>query len=92
MKKVAILLATLVVLASVAVAVEVTLQPVDSTLIAQVGYDEATQQLAIQMHNSSDTYLYKNVPPAVYADLMAADSKGAFYVKNIKGQYETDRQ
>ena len=92
MKKVTILLATLFVLASVAIAVEVTLQPVDSSLIAQVGYDEATRQLAIRMHNSSDTYLYKDVPPAVYADFIAADSKGAFYVKNIKGHYDTERQ
>ena len=43
------------------------------------------------MVNSSDIYTYLNVPQSVYDGLMAAESKGAYYVRNIKGQFETDK-
>ena len=49
------------------------------------------QTLAVQMVNSSDIYTYLNVPQSVYDGLMAAESKGAYYVRNIKGQFETDK-
>ena len=44
------------------------------------------------MVNSSDVYNYQEVPASVYADFLAAESKGAFYVKNIKGQFKTDSE
>ena len=44
------------------------------------------------MHNSSDTYVYKDVPQTVYDNFMAAESKGSFYVKNIKGKFTTERK
>ena len=44
------------------------------------------------MNYSSDVYLYRDVPVDVFDDLLAADSKGAYYVKHIKGKYKTERK
>jgi lysyl-tRNA synthetase, class II len=89
MKKIALVLLSLMILTAAAFAVD--LLPVDSSLIAKAGYDATTQVLSIQMVNSSDVYNYQAVPQAVYDSFLAAESKGAFYVKSIKGQYKTDK-
>ncbi len=67
------------------------IQTVESSLIGKVGYDSDTQQLSIQMVNSSDVYYYTGVPADIYEGLMAAESKGTYYVKHIKGKYDTLR-
>lgn len=64
------------------------LQKVESSLIDQVGYDPATQDLTIVFAKTGETYVYHKVPEKVYQKLMAADSKGKFFTKNIKNKYE----
>ncbi|MFY9181977.1 MAG: KTSC domain-containing protein [Kiritimatiellia bacterium] len=91
MKKFALILAVLLVGSVAAWAVDIEMQTVESSFLQKVGYDAATQTLAVQMVNSSDIYTYLNVPQSVYDGLMAAESKGAYYVRNIKGQFETDK-
>ncbi len=88
MKKISLVLLSLMILTAAAFAVD--LVPVDSSFIASAGYDADTQVLSIQMVNSSDIYNYQDVPQAIYDDFLAAESKGAFYVENIKGQFKTD--
>jgi len=44
------------------------------------------------MKNSSDVYLYQDVPQELYDDLLAAESNGGFYVKNVKGKFRTERK
>lgn len=61
---------------------------VESTLIKEVGYDAATQVLTIKLVGEEGSYEYQKVPESVYKELMAAESKGSFFAKNIKGQYE----
>ncbi len=63
---------------------------VESTNIAQIGYDTATQELRVRF-NSGTEYIYQNVPGPVFADFLDADSKGKFLNLNIKGQYEYAR-
>ena len=65
---------------------------VESTLIKEAGYDEATQVLTVKFVNGDEIYAYKNVPKAVYDELMAAESKGSFFAKNIKGKYEFEKK
>lgn len=91
MKKFALILAVLLVGSVAAWAVDIEMQTVESSFLKKVGYDAATQTLAVQMVNSSDIYTYLNVPQSVYDGLMDAESKGAYYVRNIKGQFETDK-
>lgn len=64
------------------------LTKVESTLIKQVGYDAATQVLTVTFVDQEGTYEYQKVPESVYKELMAAESKGSFFAKNIKGKFE----
>lgn len=91
MKMFTLLLASLLLLTPTAFAVEIPMQPVDSSFIARVGYDTESETLAIQMHNSSDIFHYADVPRTVADEFLAADSIGRYFVDNIKGQYASTR-
>ena len=92
MKKIALVLAALMVFSAVAFAADIEMQSVKSSLLDKVGYDPEAKVLAVQMNYSSDVYLYQKVPQDIFDDLLAADSKGAYYVKHIKGKYKTERK
>ena len=67
--------------------------PRDSVIskgIASVGYSKRRHILEIQFMNGA-IYRYLQVSPAVYRDLMAADSKTRYYDANIKGNYPSVR-
>lgn len=89
MKLFAAALAALFIFSTGAFSAEIEMQPVDSSLIAQIGYDSESEVLAVQMHNSSDVYLYEDVPPSVHSEFLAAESKGRYFVENVKGQYSS---
>jgi len=57
---------------------------VNSSAIRAVGYDGYT--LSVEFHNSG-VYDHPGVPYEVYAGLMAASSKGAYYNRHIRGRY-----
>ncbi|MES0881795.1 KTSC domain-containing protein [Roseibium sp. SCP14] len=65
-------------------------QPVSSSNIASIGYDEATQTLEIEFLDNS-VYQYFNVPANIYEAIMAAPSHGVFLNANIKGQFAYER-
>lgn len=92
MKKFALVLFSLMLFAAVAFAADIKMQSVESSLLNKVGYDPEAKVLAIQMNYSSDLYLYQDVPQSIFDDLLAAESKGSFYVKNIKGKFKTERK
>jgi hypothetical protein len=92
MKTTAFALACLLIFAAAGFAAEPVMQDVESSLIDKIGYDAETQTLSVQMNNSSDLYVYERVPQAVFDDFLAADSKGAFFVHNIKGKYSHDKE
>lgn len=92
MKKIALVLASLMFFSVVAFAADIEMKSVKSSLIDKVGYDPEAKVLAVQMNYSSDVYLYQDVPQDIFDDLLAAESKGGFYVKNIKGKFKTERK
>jgi hypothetical protein len=53
------------------------LTTVESSMIHAVGYDSKTRTLEV-VFNSGGTYIYEKVPPKVYKELMAAESKGSY--------------
>jgi hypothetical protein len=53
------------------------LTTVKSSMIHAVGYDAETQTLEV-IFNSGGIYFYDDVPPKVYEELMAAESKGSY--------------
>ncbi len=92
MKTIALVLASLTLFAALAFAADIDLQSVDSSLIGRIGYDAESETLAVQMCNSLDVYHYADVPQAVANEFLAAESKGRYFVENIKGQYTTTRK
>ncbi len=92
MKPLALFLVCLLALSVLVLAAEIEMTSVKSSLLDKVGYDPETKTLVIQMNNSLDVYSYANVPQAVYNGLLEADSKGAYYVKKIKGRYDVTRK
>ena len=92
MKKIALALVSLLLFSLAALAADVEMVSVKSSLLNKVGYDPEAKTLVIQMNNSSDRYVYSDVPQSVYDGLMDAPSKGSFYVKKIKGQYPSQRK
>jgi len=60
--------------------------PVDSSNIADVGYDDANMTLEVGFRNGT-VYQYFDVPQTLYQEFMGADSKGTFLNANIKNSY-----
>jgi hypothetical protein len=50
------------------------MNPVSSSHIKAIGYDETTQTMKVEYNQAS--YEYSNVPKVVYEQIMSADSKG----------------
>jgi hypothetical protein len=45
---------------------------------------EDSGDLEVDFINGTHSYLYKNVPYSLYLDFMNAQSKGRFFIKNIR--------
>jgi hypothetical protein len=58
--------------------------PVNSSAIAAIGYEQGV--LAVTFHDTG-TYFHPGVPYSVFAALLHASSKGAFYNRYVRGRY-----
>ena len=58
-------------------------EPVTSSNLAAVGYDEATKTLEVEFKNGT-IYEYYSVPMSVYAGLMSAPSAGKYFNAHVK--------
>jgi hypothetical protein len=58
------------------------LTTVKSSMIHAVGYDAERRTLEV-IFNTGGIYFYDGVPPEVYAELMAAESKGSYMSLSI---------
>lgn len=65
-------------------------EPVASTSISAVGYDEPSQTLEVEFTNGS-IYQYYNLTAAVFEQFMQAASKGQFLAYQIKNAYPYSR-
>lgn len=63
------------------------METVTSSTINAVGYEESNNILKVNFKNGS-TYVYQNVPKTVYQEFLTSESKGKFFNRNIRGQYE----
>ena len=64
--------------------------PVSSTSLKSVGYDEDTEELEIEF-NDGRLYQYFSVPSNEYENFMNASSLGRYFVKNIRNNYSFNR-
>ncbi|WNZ22957.1 KTSC domain-containing protein [Leptolyngbya sp. NK1-12] len=62
------------------------LHTVESSMIQAFGYDAETKTLLV-IFNSGKTYRYFKVPPKIYKQLLAADSKGSYMRDFVIDQY-----
>lgn len=60
--------------------------PVNSSTVAEVGYDTVTMTLEVAFQNGT-VYQYFDVPENVYHELMSAESVGKFLHAHIKNNY-----
>lgn len=63
----------------------------DSTAFSQIGYSENRQDLVIQFKESGAYYVYHDVPGDVWDALLAADSRGGYYNREIKGNFDCEK-
>lgn len=64
--------------------------PVDSSMMASVGYDAVSHTLEIEFQ-SGRVYQYFDVPRRIHRDLMKADSHGCFFNSEIRDDYSYTR-
>ena len=62
-------------------------KPVESSMLASIGYDPATRTLEVEFH-SSGVYQYYDVEPEIFAGLMAAPSHGQYFLGNVRDVYQ----
>ncbi len=65
-------------------------EPVASSNIAAIGYDEPSQTLEVEF-TSGAVYQYYNVTQALFEQLMQASSKGQFLAYQIKNSFPYSR-
>jgi KTSC domain len=53
-------------------------EPVESDVIASMGYDPIWKVLQIEFRQSREVYDYFEVPPAEYSAFRSAESKGTY--------------
>ncbi len=70
---------------------QIARQKVDSSTIADVGYDATSKTLSVQF-KSGGVYHYQDVPADVHQQLMSADSVGSTFAQKVKGTYEFTKQ
>ena len=63
---------------------------VESSTFTTVAYDRADQVLRLEFRSRA-VYCYFGVPTGVYQGLMAADSKGSYFNRNIRGRFPYHR-
>jgi KTSC domain len=59
---------------------------VESSTLTTVAYDCVGQVLRLEFRSNA-VYCYFSVPPNVHIDLLAADSKGSYFNRNIRGRF-----
>lgn len=69
-----------------------TFSEAESSVIREAEYQPERQVLEIRIEQPSGeerVYFYEDVPEVVYIDLLSASSKGRYYNKRIKGEFDT---
>lgn len=69
---------------------EIEMRAVESSLVAEVGYDEETHTLRVYF-NDGAKFDYPGVPKAIGEGMALDPSPGRFWHREIKGKYESRR-
>ena len=69
---------------------KIRLRPVESSSIAKVGYNATYRHLVVEFRSGA-TYRYAEVPRARARAFLKAESKGQYFVRNIRSKYAFTR-
>lgn len=69
---------------------EMQRQPVNSSDIASIGYDVATETLEIEF-KATGIYRYFSVPRNVHEEFARTPSPGKYFLQHIKGKYAWEK-
>jgi hypothetical protein len=67
----------------------VILYPVESSMLAAVGYDSKTETM-VALFNTGKAYTYSRVPLEIYLGLISAESKGRYMNEHVRGVYPAE--
>lgn len=68
------------------------MKEVESSNIKAIGYDPFDRILKVVMKNApSVLYAYKDVPLHVFQLMDKADSKGKYFINEVKGKYQFEK-
>ena len=63
-------------------------QKLKSSLLSEAAYNDETMELTLTLNNGGE-YVYQGVSKERFEEMLASESAGKFYLKSIKGKYET---
>lgn len=64
---------------------------VESESLAQLGYDVERLHLFVRFEGDKALFRYERVPPAVWEALIEAPSKGGYFNRFVRNEYEWTR-
>jgi hypothetical protein len=67
------------------------MQHVSSSVIEAVGYDAASKELHVRFTNGR-TYVYFDMEPFQFEQLLSADSKGSYFNREIRPRYRYEER
>lgn len=69
---------------------EINTEKINSSAIAEIGYNLEKKELNV-MFNSGSKYVYKDVPEDTFKQFINSESKGQFFIENIKYNYSYEK-
>ena len=68
-----------------------TWQSIGSKLLSAVAYDAEHSMLYLRFRDSGDVYRYFEFPPEQYTQMLAAESRGRYFLAHIRNQFRYER-
>lgn len=65
--------------------------PVESSMIASVGYEAMDAILEIEFKKNGQVWQYFDIPEYLYGQMLSGDSIGKFFLREIRGKYREAR-
>ena len=65
-------------------------QPLDSKMLASAAYD-AEKRILYLRFRSGEVYRYSEFPEAQYREFLGAESRGRYFLGQIRGKYRYQR-